>query len=148
MIRIVRIIICFLSILLGGFIYIIFRTEKLIMFDWFEYLNLSEEINIIRNFKNVYSFPNWFIYNLPDGLWIFSYTAISLEIWKHSIIKQNIFWIFSIPIIAVLSEFFQVFKIVPGTFDFTDMIFYLLGTFSACFISIKIIFKTKKHEKL
>lgn len=144
MIQGLRIMVYFLPLILGGFIYIIFRTETLIMFHWFKYLNLSNEINIIKNFKSVHYFPNWFIYNLPDGLWIFSYTAISLEIWKHSITRQNIFWIFSIPIIAVLSEFLQLFKIVPGTFDFLDVTFYLLGTIFSFYISTKIIFNTKK----
>ncbi|WEK68742.1 MAG: hypothetical protein P0Y62_12885 [Candidatus Chryseobacterium colombiense] len=148
MIRFLRIVIFFLPIISGGLIYIIFRTEKLIMFRWFEYFSLSDGINLIKKLKNIYSFPSWFIYNLPDGLWIFSYTAISLEIWKHSITKQNIFWIFSIPLIAVLSEIFQLFKIIPGTFDFIDIIFYLSGIFLAYFISTIIIFNTKKHEKL
>lgn len=144
MIQSLRIIIYFLPLILGGFIYIIFRTETLIMFHWLKYLTFSDEINIIKNFRTVYSFPSWFIYNLPDALWIFSYTGISLEIWKHSITRQNIFWIFSIPIIAVLSEFLQFFKIVPGTFDFLDVTFYLLGTISSFYISTKIIFNTKK----
>lgn len=148
MIRIIRVIIFFIPIMLGGVIYIIFRTEKLIMFHWFEYLSLSNEVNFIKTFKNVYSFPDWFIYNLPDGLWLCSYTAISLEIWKHSITKQNIFWIFSIPFITILSEIFQLFKIIPGTFDFIDIVFYLFGIFFAYFISKIIIFNTKKHEKL
>lgn len=137
MIQGLRIMIYFLPLILGGFIYIIFRTETLIMFHWFKYLNFSDEINIIKNFKPVHYFPNWFIYNLPDGLWIFSYTAISLEIWKHSITRQNIFWIFSIPIIAVLSEFLQLFKIIPGTFDFLDVTFYILGTISSYYILTK-----------
>lgn len=137
MIQGLRIIIYFLPLILGGFIYIIFRTETLIMFHWFKYLNFSDEINIIKNIKSVHYFPNWFIYNLPDGLWIFSYTAISLEIWKHSITRQNIFWIFSIPIITVLSEFLQLFKMIPGTFDFLDVTFYILGTISSFYILTK-----------
>lgn len=148
MIRVLRIIIFFLPIISGGFIYIIFRTEKLIMFRWFEFLNLSDGIYFIKKLKNIYSFPSWFIYNLPDGLWIFSYTSISLEIWKHSITKQNIFWIFSIPFIAVLSEILQFFIIIPGTFDFIDILFYLSGIFFAYFISTILIFNPKKHEKL
>ena len=133
----VRIMIYLFPLTLGGFIYIIFRTETLIMFHWFKYLNISNEVDSIKNMRTGYSFPNWFIYNLPDGLWIFSYTAISLEIWKNSITRQNIFWVFSIPIISVLSEFLQLFKIIPGTFDFLDVTFYLLGTIFSFYISNK-----------
>jgi len=141
MFRIIKIIVLSLPVILGGLIYLIFRNESLIMFSWIEYLSMSNEINTIQNFRNIISFPKWFIYSLPDGLWIFSYTAISLEVWKHSINNQNIFWIFSIPVIAVLSEFLQLSKIIPGTFDPADLIFYFLGIILSFCISAKIIFK-------
>ncbi|MNU12783.1 hypothetical protein D3C71_08140 [compost metagenome] len=147
MIRVLRILALFIPVILGGFIYLIFRTEKLIMFSWFEYLNLSGKVNVIQNFRNIFSFPDWFIYSFPDGLWVFSYTAISLEIWKNSINSQNICWILSIPIVAVFSEFLQLFKIIPGTFDLLDVIFYFLGIIIPYYISTIIIFKSKKHEK-
>lgn len=146
--RILKIIALFLPILLGGIIYILFRTEKLVMFHWFEYLNVTQEICALKSYSNRVILPDWFIYSLPDGLWIYSYTSISLEIWKYSIAKHNFFWIFSIPIIAVLSECFQFFKIIPGTFDFIDLIFYLLGITIPYYISTKTIFNTTKYEKL
>ncbi|MET3537027.1 hypothetical protein SAMN05216324_105157 [Chryseobacterium limigenitum] len=90
MIRNLRIIILFLPVILGGFIYIIFRPESLIMFRWFKYLSISNEINIIQNLRNIYSFPPWLVYSLPDGLWIFSYTTLSLEIWRYSISRNFI----------------------------------------------------------
>jgi len=114
------------------------------MFQWFKYITISDKIMLIKSYRTAYSFPHWFIYNLPDGLWIFSYTAISLEIWKHSITRQNIFWIFSIPITAISSEFFQFFKIISGTFDFLDAAFYSVGTIFPYHISTKIILNTKK----
>lgn len=144
MIKRLKIILYFIPLILGGLIYIIFRTETLIMFQWFRYINISDEIRLIKSYRTTYSFPNWFIYSLPDGLWIFSYTAISLKIWKHLITRQNIFWVFSIPIIAISSEFLQLFKIIPGTFDFLDAIFYSVGTIFPYHISTKIILNTKK----
>lgn len=148
MLRNMRIIIFFFPVILGGFIYITFRTNNLLMFNWFENLGLSNEIIFIRNLKNNFSFPNWVIYNLPDGLWLFSYTAILLEIWDYLIDKKTFFWIFSIPLAAILSEILQLFKIIPGTFDLTDIGFYLLGTIIPFYLLPKIIFNTKKNEKL
>lgn len=147
MIRNLRIITFLFPVILGGIIYIIFRTERLVMFRWFDYLNLSNEITIIQNLREVFSFPGWFVYSLPDGLWVFSYTSISLEIWKHSITKQNIFWIFGIPAIAVSSEFLQLFKLISGTFDFIDILFYVFGVIISYYISAKLIFNIKNHEK-
>jgi len=126
-IRTLKIILLFFPVVLGGLIYIIFRTDRLIMYHWFEYLNLSDEINTIKSLKNILSLPDWFIYSLPDGLWVFSYTALSLEIWRSPITQRSFFWIFSIPIVAVMSEFLQLFKIIPGTFDLIDTAFYLIG---------------------
>lgn len=114
---------------IGGFIYVIFRSEKLLMFEWFQTLHLQKPIQLLRNLFNSYNVPNWFKYNFPDGLWIFSYVLISLHIWKKTISKQTVFWIFSIPIVAILSEIFQFLKIIPGTFDKVDIWFYVLGTF-------------------
>lgn len=140
-----RILLFLLPLIIGGFIYIIFRTETLLMFRWFKFLNLDNEINIIQNLRNIYFFPNWFIYNFPDGLWIFSYTALSLEIWRHSLNKQNVFWVLCIPFVAILSEFLQFFKIISGTFDFIDIIFYLIGVILPFYI-LKPFFNNKNYE--
>lgn len=147
-IRILRIISLFIPVLSGGLIYIIFRTEKLIMFRWFEYLNISQEIFALKRYCDNFTLPDWIIYSLPDGLWMYSYTGILLEIWKCSVTRQNLFWIFSIPVAAILSEFFQFFKLIPGTFDFIDLIFYLTGIMIPFYLSTKTTFNTKKYEKL
>lgn len=148
MIRNLRIVTFLFPVILGGIIYIVFRTERLIMFRWFEYLSISSEITIIQNLREVFSFPGWFIYSLPDGLWVFSYTSISLEIWKNSITKQNSFWIFGVPAVAIASEVLQLFKVIPGTFDLTDIFFYVFGMILSYYISTKLIFNIKNHEKL
>jgi len=41
---------------------------------------------------------------------------------------ESIFWIFIVPFIAILSEFLQLFNLISGTFDFIDLLFYILGT--------------------
>lgn len=146
-IRGLRIMASFLPVILGGFIYIIFRTERLIMFRWFRYINLSDTVDSLQKISTLYTFPNWFKYSLPDGLWIYSYTAISTEIWGHYITKQNVFWILSVPAVAILSEVFQLLKVVPGTFDCTDLAFYLMGLVIPFLTSKKQFFNTNTYEK-
>lgn len=116
-------------LIIGGFIYVIFRSEKLLMFDWFQTLHLQNQIRLLRDLNCDHSTPNWLKYNLPDGLWIFSYVLISFHIWKYKITLQNFFWVFIIPIIAIFSEFLQALEIIPGTFDFLDLLFYTIGIF-------------------
>lgn len=132
-----------IPLIFGGLIYIIFRSEKLLMFRWFKFLNLNHLIQHIRIVNNQYRFPNWFVYNLPDGLWIMSYILISIEIWNRKITPQNIFWIFTLPLLAIISEIFQFLRIIRGTFDFSDLIFYILGIIIPCLL-IKNLKITKK----
>lgn len=125
-----------LTLAAGALIYILFRTSGLLMFRWFTAILPDTPIHSFREvslpFKE--SLPNWFLYSLPDALWIFSYLSLILMIWDNTINKHNFFWIYSIPLIAILSESGQAFHVVPGTYDLTDLIFYIAGTLSALII--------------
>lgn len=118
------------TLLLGGLIYILFRQDTLKMFSWFDNINLSTAISELRLLTAPFSghFPNWFLYSLPDGLWLFSYLSVLLVVWDNVISKHNIHWLLLVPMVAIFSEIGQLFEIVPGTFDIFDLIFYLLGT--------------------
>lgn len=99
------------------------------MFDWYNRIGLSNSINNLREYANliVNDIPHWFLYSLPDGLWIFSYISLMLYIWQNSISFKNISWILIIPILAIGSEIGQLLGLVSGTFDFADLVFYILG---------------------
>jgi hypothetical protein len=140
-----KIVILLLPVIFGGIIYIVFRSDQLLMFSWLGSIN---EIRTLNNFGNTVHVLHWFKYSLPDGLWLLSYTALMLEIWNHRISKQSLFWIFSLPCIALFSEFLQLFKVIPGTFDFIDLIFYSLGTALPFYKSNVLIFNTNNHEKI
>jgi len=118
------------TLLLGCFIYISFRQDTLIMFNWLDRINILEVISDYRLFTLplAENLPTWFLYSLPDGLWLFSYLAVLLAVWNNTISKDNIHWILLAPAIAVLIEFGQLFSIVSGTFDILDLAFYLIGT--------------------
>ena len=120
----------FLTLLLGGLVYISFRQDTLKMFSWFDRVNLSEVISELRLFTLPLTdhLPNWFLYSLPDGLWLFSYLSVLLVVWDNKISKQNIHWLLLVPAVAVFSEIGQLLGIVPGTFDIFDLLFYLGGT--------------------
>lgn len=114
----------------GSLIYILFRSSSLKMFIWFERINILDVIENIRNFTFIYSnnLPNFILYSLPDGLWLFSYVSLVLYLWKNELKSENLFWVFSVPLISIISELGQIFKIIPGTFDIIDLVMYLLGT--------------------
>ncbi|WP_073408820.1 hypothetical protein [Flavobacterium johnsoniae] len=119
-----------LTLLCGSLIYILFRTSTLRMFGWFDKLGILTTINDIRTISVNYSnnLPNLILYTLPDGLWMFSYVSLILFLWKNEIKNENLFWLFIIPIISIISELGQVIGLVPGTFDPSDLLMYFLGT--------------------
>jgi hypothetical protein len=118
------------ALIFGGLIYILFRQDTLKMFNWFNHINLSGVLFKLRLYTLPISehLPKWFIYSLPDGLWLFSYLSVLLVIWGNTISKQNIYWLLSVPLIAIFSEIGQFFEIISGTFDILDLIFYIAGT--------------------
>ena len=119
----------FLTLLCGTLIYLLFRVSTLKVFSWLNFLGIDFVNFDLR--KNSINFapkiPEWFIFSLPDGIWIFSYVVLMISIWNFNVNKQSLFWLAIIPIIAIFSEIFQIFGIISGTFDIIDLSFYLLG---------------------
>ncbi|WP_210148253.1 hypothetical protein [Chryseobacterium scophthalmum] len=134
-----------ISLIFGIAIYLLFRTSSLKVFGWLEILNIDFLNSDIRKFSIKYLeiLPNWFLYSLPDGLWIFSYVCLMIYIWNFKLNAHSFFWIGTIPLIAIFSEIGQAINVIPGTFDFCDLLFYILG-FS---IPILLTFNNK-HSKL
>ena len=131
----------------GGLVYILFRQDTLKMFSWFDSFNLLEVLTEIRFFTLPLSehLPHWLLYSLPDGLWLFSYISVLLVIWGNTISKQNIYWLLLVPVIAIFSEIGQFFKVISGTFDIIDLIFYIVGAVLPIFIFANS--KIMKYEK-
>lgn len=119
-----------LSLISGTLIYLLFRTSSLRVFSWLDFFGISFINNKfrIKALSVNGNFPEWFLFSVPDGLWIFSYICLMLFIWKSEITFKNMLWISIIPLIAIGSEVSQIFGWVSGTFDFYDVIFYILGS--------------------
>ena len=121
--------ISFLTLLCGTLIYLLFRVSTLKVFSWLNFLGIDFiNSNVRKNsIKYAPKIPEWLIFSLPDGIWIFSYVVLMISIWNFKVNRQSIFWLTIIPLIAIFSEIFQIFGIVSGTFDIVDLSFYLLG---------------------
>lgn len=128
-----------LSILIGGFIYIIFRTDSLVMFNWFKHLHLSDLIYSLRHLLiiPVPSVIKTLIYTAPGGLWTFSYIAFLLLIWNMEINRRNIFYFIFIPVTAIASEFLQLSGFIAGTFNYHDITSYMAGAVLPLLIHIR-----------
>ena len=118
-----------LSIFFGGFIYIAFRSENIILFKWINSIYLIDPVQDLRKITLPYkdNLYNWFLYSLPDGLFIFSYTCAMLVIWERKFTKKSTLWILTLPLISILIEILQYNNYIIGTFDIFDIIFYIFG---------------------
>ena len=114
-------------LLMGGLIYVIFRDKSLLMFDWFNTIGISHEVERLRNHFQGEGIYGWVKYSLPDGLWIFSYMFIVDAIWDRERNAVSMIFLWGLPIVAVFSECFQYFGLLPGVFDWMDMASYILA---------------------
>ena len=130
-----------LSIFFGGVIYIAFRSSSIILFKWlYDIPVIDDFVKNLRISTLPYKeyIPDWFLYSLPDGLWMFSYSCIILIIWKRVINKYSLIWLLILPILSILIEFLQYYDYFKGTFDVLDIVFFIFGSLLPILINKKI----------
>lgn len=125
-----KIIIGTCPVIVGGLIYLTYRTDTLIMFAWLNKIGLTDTIVFLRSnqlLQNL-TIPNWIKFSLPDALWLFSFNYVLLTLWNFNVNQQSAFWLFLAPTIGLFSELGQLVNIVPGTFDLVDLVLLLIAT--------------------
>jgi len=117
------------SLLVGGIIYLCFRASTLKLFDWIALMGLDHFVENLRSYTIPYRkyLPEWVLFSLPDGLWIFSYGCAICYLWKNNYSKQPYYWISVVTLLILIVEVLQLFQVIPGVFDPLDVAFYLLG---------------------
>ena len=113
------------SLFIGGMIYLLFRTNGMIMFNWFDSIGLGGLLNELRGQFSSSNLPDFVIYSLPNSLWVFSGVLAISIIWQTDN-KEKSIWIIVFLSISFLSEFAQLLKLIPGTFDIMDIITTLI----------------------
>ena len=136
-----------LPIVIGVFIYTLFRSMTIRIFTFYEYIGIAKIVTYIRSGFSEYIFyiPKWIIYSLPDGLWVYSLTSMLILIWKREILKNN-FIILIILSIMCFYEIIQSTKFIDGTFDVFDLLLMIFGTILSYFINTKIKIKNEKKQ--
>lgn len=143
-----KVLFIYFPIILGVLIYIFFRSKSLFYFQIFKLLNL--DIYIIEARKIVFLYrkliPNWVIYSLPDGLWIFSFGSALLFNFKNFNKKLILFCIAFIT--TILFEYIQFYfgghGSLFGTFDIADLVCFF-SAFFLCIIFNSILYFKNKH---
>ncbi len=110
----------FLPLFIGAWIYIAYRSKSLLVFDWLNLLQIDPTPIRVN-----YDIPYFFKYCLPDGCWVYAGTSWMLLIWEGRLVP----WVYLYVLLAIGGEFGQFGAIVPGTFEWLDVIACLIGFF-------------------
>ena len=111
-------------LIIGGMLYLGYRSQELLMFRWVNFLGLSNTASSWRKICFQHPLPGWCYYALPDGLWLLSYMLLINIIW-NSHTWRSIIWTYALPTIAITSELLQLQNPYCGTFDIMDIVCYL-----------------------
>lgn len=139
--RIATLILSFTALFIGGGLYLMYRSEHLVMFDWCKAIAIYPYIQQLRPQGH---FDSWLVYSLPDGLWLFSYIILMGAIWAFNV-RKSLFCSVPMMFIAIGSELLQIPNIIRGTFDVMDLLCYIAGSVIGIFY-IKQLNKINDYE--
>src|SRR4051812_27575178 len=102
--------------MLGTAIYTIWRSQNLIVFHWYAIAGLiplvADARHALYGYRSV--IPQPILYSLPDALWVYSFTATLVLIWRReSVSLQKGLWLLSPSMLALGAEFGQALHLVP-----------------------------------
>ena len=120
-------------LLLGGSIYILFRSRGLLMFHWWESLQLMPGITALRELAAPVGelLPAWVLYSLPDGAWLYSFIAFIRAVWSGGSRRWMMAWICLPLVMGPGLELGQGLGLIEGTFDWLDLGLYGLAILAA-----------------
>ena len=105
----------------GASVYLLFRTRSLLVFHWVEAIGLQGHLTVLRDAVSDVQLPQWLLYSLPDGLWVYATTSWMVLIWRE---PRSWLWLSTGVLLAVGAEAGQAVGCIPGTYQHLDMLFY------------------------
>jgi hypothetical protein len=111
----------------GVLIYILFRAPNIRLFDWLTAAGLAGAVDAARRAAAGLSLPRPLLYTLPDALWAYAFGAALGLIWIGGASRPRALWIAAALLIACAIELGQAASIIPGTFDWLDLLAIAAG---------------------
>ena len=135
--RALKIFVGLIFLLIGSYLYLKFRSETLLMFEWAKNLGLEFIVSSIRGtFETLNSDRmKYIIFSAPYGLWVISFCCFIGAIWHKDSSFSAIILRLIVPVIAVSSELLQFVGFLPGTFDINDLLVLIVSTIIGLTIS-------------
>lgn len=134
--KIYKFLVAAISLVVGGAIYIVARPLDLLLFEWAEYLKIKDWILVVRGswLSDFLKGEELIVYSLPNALWLFSGLLALDCIWRkkpeNRLPGEGKMWLSLFFAIAIFLEVGQGVKYLPGTFDWTDIIFLVMALFA------------------
>jgi hypothetical protein len=120
---------CVLPMVIGGLVYLTWRSDSLLMFGWARAIGLEGAVEMLRSQFGHHraSVPEWILFSVPDGAWVYSSTAFFGRLWTDGPWPVRFGWIGIGSALAIGGELGQIVGLVPGTFDIVDIVLYIVA---------------------
>ncbi|MGB0428160.1 MAG: hypothetical protein ACPGEC_04460 [Flavobacteriales bacterium] len=116
----------FILLIFSLFIYVFYRTEHILINKCVAFLVPHEfYLGLKSALKQALPLPNYFIFSLPGGLWVFC-SSLLAQHYVISIGSKSIKLVFLPLIFSVGLEIFQALHWFNGRFDWLDVLTYFL----------------------
>ena len=120
-----KILVSVVSLTAGGAVYILWRPDALLMFQWFEKIGIGAAVSHLRTAAapGRELVPEWIYFSFPQSLWLFSGIVAFGAIWGSEIEghSKSSAWSGILLASVVCLEVGQLLGCVPGTFDSMDL---------------------------
>jgi hypothetical protein len=112
----------------GGLLYVLYRPMETLLIRLMGRIGMDACLDRWREAAAAVTPPEWVVYSLPAGLWAMSYVLIvdALTAGSKMTYKGRLAAVSIVPLLGMTSELLQAAGLVPGTFDWLDLGFYLL----------------------
>ena len=112
-------------VLLGGLIYVAFRSPEHLLFQWAHAARLDGLVAALREIcGSIRPSSEWLLFSLPDGLWLYGFACFMHVTWRGNGVEAC-GWRWLPLALALGSETAQGLGILQGTFDPADVVTYL-----------------------
>jgi hypothetical protein len=109
--------------IIAATIYFLYRDNTIIFNQILSTFNGDNLLNK-RDLVATFPLPNWAVYSLPGGIWVFVLTSLLSQ--NRICIQKVRIPLDYLPITyGVVLEFVQLLEFTDGTFDFVDLVFIL-----------------------
>lgn len=115
-----------IPLLIGGSIYILFRSKQLYLVRYVYKIGGKEQLTAIRKQAEEIGewLPSWVLHTLPDALWLYAFASFMYLLWQGAGASQQWLWSIMPLLVALIWEIGQAFHWWKGTFDWWDMAAY------------------------